>query len=413
MQVIKYLLNYIQESRFTRRYNRALSEDAIASQCYFISASFLFALFISNSAVIYYATVLEHTQNSLALDIIQKTLISPPPETLYLKNGVFQYTRYIEDLEEIKLYLKHRQISSSINLIERGGGMETWFPTPKLLKPIDKLIAGKPHYQLITKLISAGVLITLTGVTINSVREVKTIYEKLLSPILTNPDKAKRLQQCLTLYLETNNIKNIGELLVKPKLWGDLYSQLLFVSGDLVGLAKNIDYYRFFSYLTYFSGLNVNGVIGLGFLTLNIIFISCLGAIVLLPVGAAALPVIGSSVVALTFYYFTTLDWAFLGSIINSLPDIKGIIIYLNLLIKKYIEQAHLGIQALNNIIDVKAIDCPDPVLPPYTHVDPVLPPYTQADPVLPPYTQADPVLPPYTQADPALLPYPDTKSFE
>lgn len=29
MQVIKYLLNYIQESRFTRSYNRALSEDEV------------------------------------------------------------------------------------------------------------------------------------------------------------------------------------------------------------------------------------------------------------------------------------------------------------------------------------------------------------------------------------------------
>ena len=180
MQLLKYLLNYIQEYRFTQIYNRALNEDSIAARSYFISASFLFSLFVTNSAVIYYSSILEHTQNSLALEIIQQALISPPAETMYLKNGIFQYTRYIEDLQETKLYLKNRKISSSINLIERGGGMETLFPTPKLFKPIDKLIAGKPHYQLITKLLSAGLLITLTGFTITSVREIKAIYEKLL-----------------------------------------------------------------------------------------------------------------------------------------------------------------------------------------------------------------------------------------
>lgn len=226
---------------------------------------FLFSLFVTNSAVIYCACILEHTQTSLALEIMQKAIISPAPKTMYIKDGVFQYNHYIEDLEDVKLYLRNQKINSSINVVGRGGDV---FLIPRILRPIVKKITGKRHYELITKLISAGAVITIAGFTFNSIKEIKTVNEKILLPVLSNPKKAARLKQCLNLYLETHNIKNIGELLVKPKLWGDLYSQLLFISGDLVALAKDIDYYKLFSYLAYFSGLNFNIIIGLSFLTL-------------------------------------------------------------------------------------------------------------------------------------------------
>lgn len=250
MTFLRNLSNLWDERRLNRLYRdmSSFKNNETYSRTCFITASFLFSLFVTNSAVIYCTSILQHTQTSLALEIVQRALVNPPSKTIYLKNGKFQYINYLSDLEDITLYLKNQKFNSSVNIIQRGG--DSFFCVPKLLKPASVLIERKKTYKIITKLFSSAIFLTFIGVSYNGLQYIKDVHQKVLTPVLTNPAKAKRLHQCLTLYLETHNIENIGHLLIRPKLWGDLYQQFLLLSSDIAGLVKAIDYYKFFAYLT-------------------------------------------------------------------------------------------------------------------------------------------------------------------
>jgi hypothetical protein len=206
---------------------------------------FLFSLFVTNSAVIYCACILEHTQTSLALEIMQKAIISPAPKTMYIKDGVFQYNHYIEDLEDVKLYLRNQKINSSINVVGRGGDV---FLIPRILRPIVKKITGKRHYELITKLISAGAVITIAGFTFNSIKEIYSLpilFKKnkyiIMTAILGYPIETQANDEHVFMKLNSEKVLYAFSQSIKSQELHSIKKVLPFYLSIVAILLKNTD----------------------------------------------------------------------------------------------------------------------------------------------------------------------------
>lgn len=354
------LFNYFREYRFDRRFNRWLSDNSIASRSYYISASVLFSLFVTNSAIIYYSTILTHTETSLALEIVQQAIVNPPRATIYLKNDQFQYLNYLEDLKDIVSYLETQDVYLPFKLVPRGGEL---FPTPNSLKPLSRFIDQKKSYQILAKIMSGITFGAFIGLNYKGFVHLKEVHNNLLKPFLANPEKAQVLSQCLELYLESNNLSNVMELIARPKLWPGLYNRFSLLVFDFSGMAKGIDYYKCMSYALYLSGVNTNFLIAGTLLTLNSMFILGLTLITLLPVGSAALPTaISSSIGLIIMFSFTKLDFVLLGSFLSSLPDGSAVMEYLNLFIRKFIQNYPSKISS-PDFIDVASRPCDPPSL--------------------------------------------------
>ena len=356
------LFNYLREYRF----NRWLSDNSIASRSYYISASLLFSLFVTNNAIIYYSTILTHTETSLALEIVQQAIVNPPPATMYLKNNQFQYLNYLEDLKDIvsyletqASYLKTQNVYLPFKLVPRGGEI---FPTPNSLKPLSRFIDQKKSYQILAKIISGITFGAFIGLNYKGLVHLKEVHNNLLKPFLANPEKAQVLSQCLELYLESNDLSNVMELIARPKLWAGLYNRFSLLVFDFSGIATGIDYYKCMSYALYLSGVNTNFLIAGTLLTLNSIFILGLTLITLLPVGSAALPAAITSSIGLILFSFTKLDFVLLGSFLSSLPDASAVTEYLNVFIRKFIQNYPSKISS-PDFIDVASRPCDPPSL--------------------------------------------------
>jgi len=348
MKILNNLLSFFRKFKLTWLFGKLLSinHNKTHSRTYFITASFLF---FGTSSAIYLTTILNASQTSLALDIVQQALINPPQATCYLKDDCFQYCNFVEDLKDIISYLekqdlKKQDLPSYLTKIPRSGAIEKLFPVPSSLKPISDVIDQKRAYQIGVKIISVITVGLFFKTNYKYVKEFKQVVEKLLAPFLNNPIQAELLKQCLEQYLQVNNLSSIFELLTKPRLWRGLYFQFSVIALDTTALTKKIDYSKSIAYLLYLSGVNTNLLVVGTLITLNLGFFLSMGLIGYLPASAAALPATITTSFALLFTHgFKKLDLIALGSMMNSVEKPTMLVQYLKIWIRRLLEEFKPG----------------------------------------------------------------------